>query len=234
MGLPHEVALIVIVLAAVIVTVAGARGELYGGYPVRPRPAPDEHEMVASAAELLGQLKVAPETHHDTYGREAFGSGWASRDGCTTRDLVLRNLSLVRPTVVGCTVVAGEWYSWYDGRTVTDPGRMDIDHLVPLAEAWASGAHAWSAERRRAFANDLDRPDALVAVTASVNREKGDLDPNHWRPHHPDTHCRYAAAWVIQKHTWGLTVDPAEYDVLVHILGSCTATTTGQALPAAA
>lgn len=221
-GLPPDAALVVIVLAAVVVIIAGGRGRLYGGYPVRPRPAPDERETVARAARLVHQLVVAPEAHHDAYDREAFGNGWVSQDGCSTRDLVLRHESLVPPTVSGCSVVAGEWHSWYDGRTVTDPGGIDIDHLVPLAEAWSSGAHAWTDEQRRAFANDLDRPDALVAVTAAVNREKGDLDPNDWRPHHPDAHCRYAAAWVIQKHTWGLTADAAEYRVLVDILTICS------------
>jgi hypothetical protein len=229
-GLPDRVAAAVIAVAALLVIVAGWRGELHGGYSApprprprrrRPRPGPDEEEMVRHAAKLVHELAVAPEVHHDTYDRAAFGSGWASVDGCSVRSRVLIEESLTEPKVAdGCAVVAGEWYSWYDGQVVTDPTDLDVDHLVPLAEAWASGAWAWTAEERVAFANDLDRPEALVAVTASVNREKGDLDPNHWRPHHPDTHCRYVAAWVIQKHAWGLTVDADEQRVLVDILSA--------------
>jgi hypothetical protein len=52
---------------------------------------------------------------------------------------------------------------------VTDASRLDIAHLVPLAKAWHSGAHAWTADQREAYANDLDEPRALVAVTARTN-----------------------------------------------------------------
>jgi hypothetical protein len=76
--------------------------------------------------------------------------------------------------------------------------------------------------QRKAFANDLDRPDALVAVTASSNRSKGDQDPAEWLPDETDAWCRYTAAWIIQKHAWGLTTDPAEHDRLTAVLTDCT------------
>jgi hypothetical protein len=75
-----------------------------------------------------------------------------------------------------CALTGGEWLSYYDGKTVTDPSRLDIDHMVPLAEAWDSGAAEWTAERREAYANDLGAEHSLVAVTAKSNRSKGDKD----------------------------------------------------------
>lgn len=191
-----------------------------------PQPAPDETEMVSRAAELVDELEVAPESHQDDYDRDLFGSGWSQQDGCSTRSRVLIEESTVEPEVTeSCTVNNGEWDSWFDAETVTEPGDLDIDHLVPLAEAWASGAHAWSDDERREYANDTDtdRPDALVAVTASSNREKADGDPAEWLPPEAASHCRYVAAWVIQKHSWGLTADPDEHEILVSVLDACTA-----------
>ena len=45
-----------------------------------------------------------------------------------------------------------------------------------LAEAWRSGAWAWTAAQRMEFANDLDDSRTLLAVTASLNRSKSDRD----------------------------------------------------------
>jgi hypothetical protein len=38
--------------------------------------------------------------------------------------------------------------------------------MVPLAEAWDSGASAWTPQRREAYADDQDAETPLVAVTA--------------------------------------------------------------------
>jgi hypothetical protein len=77
--------------------------------------------------------------------------------------------------------------------TVTSASGLDIDHMVPLAEAWDSGASAWTAQRREAYANDQGQEASLVAVTARSNRSKADQDPAHWMPPADDVHCRYAA-----------------------------------------
>jgi hypothetical protein len=111
--------------------------------------------------------------------------------------------------------------SAWDATRVTDPARLDIDHLVPLAEAWTSGASGWDRARRVAFANDLARPDALDAVTAHANRAKGDDDPAGWMPPRRTTWCRYATAWITQKHAWGLTVDADERQALITALATC-------------
>jgi hypothetical protein len=146
----------------------------------------------------------------------------ADKDSCNTRAEVLLAESRIDPTTEpGCKVTAGEWYSYYDGVTVTTPGGLDIDHMVPLAEAWDSGASAWTAQRREAYANDLDADPSLVAVTDRTNRSKADQDPAQWLPPLVDARCTYAADWVATKLRWQLTVDEQERQALVAIAAGC-------------
>lgn len=131
--------------------------------------------------------------------------------------------SLVTATVSssGCEVLGGWWLSIYDGVEITESSDLDVDHLVPLAEAWRSGASGWETTRRAAFANDLSFPDHLIAVTASTNRSKSDSPPNEWRPPRRDSWCRYATAWVTIKVNWSLTATAAERDALGQMLETC-------------
>jgi hypothetical protein len=39
---------------------------------------------------------------------------------------------------------------------------MNKDHMVPLKEAWVSGARRWSEADLEAFANDVERPQLLA------------------------------------------------------------------------
>jgi hypothetical protein len=72
-----------------------------------------------------------------------------------------------------------------------------------------------------AFANDLDDPGALVAVTGASNRSKGDSDPATWQPSDPGDRCAFAGDWTATKVRWGLTADPAEVAALRSILATC-------------
>ncbi|MFF2721438.1 DUF1524 domain-containing protein [Streptomyces sp. NPDC058011] len=81
---------------------------------------------------------------------------------------------------------AGSWRSYYDDVEVTGAKGLDIDHVVPLAEAWNSGAHAWTPKRREAYANDLAAERSLVAVTAKTNRSKADREPGPYGCRPPD------------------------------------------------
>lgn len=121
----------------------------------------------------------------------------------------------------GCDVIAGAWIDRYTGQRVTDPAKLDVDHIVPLANANASGGASWTRQRKRAYANDLQRVDALVAVTASVNRSKGSRSPDSWRPPNRSSWCWYATAWVTVKVTWDLAVTPAERSALSDMLSTC-------------
>ncbi len=173
---------------------------------------------------LLSGLTVAPEGPRTGYTRDRFKL-WvdADHDGCDTRQEVLIEESLVPATSeeTRCFVIAGEWLSHYDNTTFLAPGGLDIDHMVPLAEAWESGASGWDDARRQDYANDLTHPEALLAVSASTNRSKGDRDPAEWKPPNTGFWCQYATDWVIVKSAWGLSADGAEESALRDMLATC-------------
>ncbi|SIO89864.1 putative secreted protein [Nocardiopsis sp. JB363] len=120
-----------------------------------------------------------------------------------------------------CRLAGGEWFSYYDNRTIIDARSLDIDHMVPLAEAWDSGASNWSTQQRRAFANDLDEPVALVAVSAASNRSKADRDPAEWLPPAQEARCQYVTEWATVKTRWSLSIDQAELEALTTVANSC-------------
>ncbi|WP_078965387.1 HNH endonuclease family protein [Streptomyces aureocirculatus] len=120
-----------------------------------------------------------------------------------------------------CTLTNGRWYSPYDDRYVEGPRTIDIDHFVPLAESWDSGASRWTPKERQAYANDLDDSRALIAVTAVSNRSKADKDPAQWVPPAAGYECTYATTWVTIKTRWQLAIDPAEADALASTLNEC-------------
>ena len=143
-------------------------------------------------------------------------------DGCTTRNDVLIAEAVSAPAVgAGCVLAGGSWYSAYDGVTTSDPGSFDIDHMVPLKEAWVSGAYAWSDARREAYANDLGVAYALIAVSASSNRSKSDADPSEWLPPLGAYRCTYVGEWLAVKVRWGLTVNYNEWIVLNRYANEC-------------
>ncbi|MFE2972209.1 HNH endonuclease family protein [Streptomyces sp. NPDC059340] len=146
----------------------------------------------------------------------------ADKDGCNTRQEVLKAEAVIAPQQgPGCSLTGGEWYSPYDDKYFTDARGLDIDHLVPLAEAWDSGASAWTAKEREAYANDLGDARALIAVSAASNRSKADQDPSTWQPPAQGYSCQYATDWVADKTRWGLTIDPTEHAALTEVLGNC-------------
>jgi hypothetical protein len=189
-----------------------------------PVPVATE-EPIAEASELAGllsQLTLAPE-RGEGYDRDLFRH-WVDSDGdgCNTRREVLIAEAIEKPQVVGgCDLVGGKWYSVYDEVTTTDPGDFDVDHLIPLKEAWDSGAHSWTASQRRAFANDLGNPQALIAVTASSNRSKSDRDPADWLPPNQSFHCQYITDWMTIKIFWNLSVDEREFQALRRVATGC-------------
>src|SRR5437773_8117293 len=100
--------------------------------------------------------------------------------------------------------------------------RVDIDHVVPLANAWRSGAKRWADERRRDFANDL-RDSQLIAVSASSNRSKGDQGPRGVEAAEAGSvvPCLYSRWWVQVKRHWRLTVTRPERTELRRMVATC-------------
>ncbi|MFD4630282.1 HNH endonuclease family protein [Streptomyces sp. NPDC058284] len=172
--------------------------------------------------QAIAALPMAAESR-EGYQRSRFRH-WTDedRDGCDTREEVLIAESRTAPTIgAGCKVIAGEWFSFYDSETVTQPRGLDIDHMVPLAEAWDSGASTWSARRRQAYANDLGDERSLVAVSARSNRSKADQDPSEWQLPLADARCTYTAGWLATKLRWNLSVDKPERHALQELAAGC-------------
>jgi hypothetical protein len=212
------------------VTVEPAPG---GGLPAITTPSDQDGPTTPSAALIaLRELTVANEQRAG-YKRELFDH-WvdADGDGCDTRTEVLaaESLDLVQIDPYGCRVVAGRWYSSYDGVETDNPSDIDIDHVVALAEAWDSGAWAWDAARRKAFANDLTHPETLAAVSSVSNRTKSDKDPADWLPRN-ETVCLYLTQWVAVKVRWALTVDTRERAALDTNLSRCQDVPAGGPVP---
>ena len=160
-----------------------------------------------------------------TYDRDDW-KNWTDADGdCQdTRQEVLVAESLATVSYLTdrrCQVTSGQWLTPYTGAIVTDPGKLDIDHMVPLGNAHLSGAWKWSAAQRERYANHLADPQHLIAVTRSANRSKGARGPEDWKPEDRSYWCRYAVDWITIKDTWELTVTEAEHGALVEMLDTC-------------
>lgn len=170
-----------------------------------------------------GRLRgVEPQDTIAHFERNSFG-GWidADRDCQNTRNEVL-----IRDAdgAVGfrgnreCAVESGLWIDPFTGEEVTNPSALHIDHLVPLENAFLSGAWNWTLERRRLYANFLEDPMHLIAVDGSENTSKGSRAPDEYLPPNADFHCDYASAWLEIKRSWGLrmTVNEAEAVLGIH------------------
>jgi hypothetical protein len=205
------------ICAAVSAALLAVAALLVSGGPAQaalPTPV-----SAATARSYLSGMTATPETHASTYNRDLFPT-WITISGtCDTREYVIKRDGTSVVTDSSCKSTSGHWSSAYDGVTTTDPSTFDIDHLVPLAEAWGSGAWAWTTAQRQALANDVTRPQ-LIAVSAHSNRSKGDDDPAEWLPQ-SSYQCTYARAWVQVKHYYGLTVDSAEKSTLTSVLSGC-------------
>ena len=172
-----------------------------------------------TALEALESITVANEQPAG-YDRDLFDYPITIENGCNTRDTVLIRDSITPAQVdpFGCGIVAGDWYSTYDDITWSDPGELQVDHVVALKEAWDSGAWNWTADQRRDFANNVDDPRQLRAVTGSVNQSKSADDPSNWIPPHEPFVCEYLADWVYIKTTWSLTLDQSEHGRIRNLL----------------
>ncbi|CEJ92229.1 hypothetical protein VHEMI07890 [[Torrubiella] hemipterigena] len=177
----------------------------------------------SAARSQLNGLKVASSGSSDGYTRAKFPH-WEPIDGkCDAREFALKRDGTNVQTKSDCSVTSGRWQSPYDGATWTNPLDLDIDHMVPLKDAWVSGASSWTTTQRKNFANDVTRPQ-LWTVTNTINRSKGDRSPDSWKPPLKTFHCKYAESWVQVKSYYSLTVTMAEKAALSQMLDTCAGT----------
>jgi hypothetical protein len=205
---------LVVAISSVAVVASASSSTLSETAPLR---------FVANDAKtILSTIKV--ENEYKTGYRRSLFTHWSDLDGngCDTREEVLKRDSTSRPQVdpYRCYVVAGDWYSVYDGAKLNDRGDVDIDHVVALKEAWDSGAWAWSESQRKAYANDLTDRRTLVAVRDRVNASKSDKDPSNWMPPLRSYWCPYLGDWISVKARWGLSMDQSEFGRIKNLLNS--------------
>lgn len=183
------------------------------------------HARGGSALAAVSHLEVKGRAPKTGYRRDQFGDGWASVDGCDTRDRILaRDLRAkrFRDATRRCIVLSGRLADPYTSTTIMfargGASEVDIDHVVALGDAWQKGAQRWPHDERVAFAND---PLNLLAVDASANRQKGDGDTATWLPANKGFRCAYVARQVSVKLKYALSVTAAERDAMRRVLSGC-------------
>jgi hypothetical protein len=177
-------------------------------------------------SKVLQELEVAPPGSMVAYSRESFEHwsrandfGWnAPEASCDAREAALIRDGEDVETGEGCKITSGSWYDPYTTQTFDDPQDIDIDHVVPLANAWRSGASSWSDEQRERYAND---PDVLLSVEDNANQQKGDKGPEAWKPPNEAVWCDYAERWIEIKVEYDLSVNEQEKAALEQMLGTC-------------
>jgi hypothetical protein len=204
-------------------------GDGSGGMSTAARSTPSTEE----ARHQLSELQVRPAGSMAGYSRDEFphwsdaeefgwklASGTPDPESCDARDAALiRDGQKVRVAEY-CDVVSGEWFDPYGGGTHTNPEDIDVDHIVPLANAWRSGASSWDLSKRESFANV---PRDLLSVDDGLNQSKGDKGPEAWKPPRMAYWCTYGRSWIGIKHYWELSVTSAEKSALDQMLGTCGA-----------
>ncbi|EUC49851.1 hypothetical protein COCMIDRAFT_1472 [Bipolaris oryzae ATCC 44560] len=208
-----KTSLLIVAVSAAIASAAPAPSNLSAR-------APPNVPSKAEATTQLAGLTVAAQGPQTGYSRDLFPH-WITQSGtCNTRETVLKRDGTNVVTNDACSSVSGSWFSPYDGATWTAASDVDIDHMVPLSNAWKSGAASWTTARRQAFANDLTNPQ-LLAVTDNVNQAKGDKGPEDWKPPLTSYYCTYSKMWIKVKSVYGLTITSAEKSALTSMLATC-------------
>jgi Domain of unknown function (DUF1994). len=179
------------------------------------------------ARTVLAALPVKGKAPKTGYQRTAdFGAAWIDVDHnhCDTRDDILaRDLTAIVRSG-SCKVVSGRLHDPYTGkaivftRGVRTSTAVQIDHRVPLMNAWITGAQRLTEAQRVALAND---PLELVAVDGPTNERKGDGDAATWLPPNKTYRCTYVADQVEVKARYRLWVTAAERTAISRILAGC-------------
>ena len=202
-------------------------------HPTAPHTAPANPTTTAATLILLDSLPVKGRAPKTGYARTQFGQAWSDdvtvtggHNGCDTRnDILARDLRNItyKPGTHNCVVLTGTLDDPYTGTTIDfvrgpQSSKVQIDHVVALADAWQKGAQQWAPAKRRDFAND---PRNLLAVSGNTNQRKGAGDTATWLPPNKAYRCTYVSKQVNIKHTYGLWVTTAEKAAITRILNRC-------------
>jgi hypothetical protein len=117
-----------------------------------------------------------------------------------------------------CTVDSGEWLDPYSLETLTNAQDMQIDHMVPLKDAYISGAYKWTYQARCLYGNYLGYKAHLISAYGEENNQKGDQTPADYMPPNDAYKCQYLKDWLFVKGLWGLTMDTAEASAIKDLI----------------
>jgi hypothetical protein len=201
-------------------------GELDAVDPAAGRAEPAD---VSEAREALKTLDVKGRAPRTGFDRDNFGSAWSDvdRNGCDTRnDILKRDLreETFKPGTHDCIVLTGVLDDPYSGKTIQfkrgqdTSSEVQIDHLIPLSDAWQKGAQKWSATKRKEFAND---PLNLLAVDGPLNNQKSDSDAATWLPPRKGYRCAYIVRQIEVKAKYEVWLTTGEKDAMTRILDTC-------------
>jgi len=177
------------------------------------------------ATAIIETLAVKGRAAKAGYDRSSF-SHWRDpdRNGCDARnDTLRRDLTnlVIKSDSNGCKVLGGVLADPYSGKNIDfvfGASLIDIDHVVALSNAWQTGAFQFTSEIRLQCAND---PLNLLAVSASLNRQKGDGDAATWLPPTKSYRCQYVARQIAVKKKYGLWLTKPEKVAMSTLLAKC-------------
>ena len=186
------------------------------------QPSTDQAAQPGTALEALNTLEVKGRAPKTGYSRDQFGSGWATVQGCSTRDIIMYR-DLINVTLSDeCKVASGLLNDTYTGQpieyTVSNASVIQIDHVVALSDAWQTGAQLLTVKQRQQLAND---PLELIAVSGKANQQKSDANAASWLPSNKPFRCEYIARQIAVKKKYTLWVIPAEQQAMKDILATC-------------
>jgi hypothetical protein len=174
----------------------------------------------------ITQIKTRPNNSYISgYNREKlFGGTWKNNSysfgfpkemkKCNTRyaTLVLQ-ATKIKWNKYTCFIISGTWFSPYTNKKITNKSKIDIDHFVPLSNAYQSGANKWSSQKRIRYANS---PNVLLISDSSSNRKKSDSSPDKWMPE--KNKCGYLVKWIKIKILYKLSATFSEKNYISSFL----------------
>lgn len=179
-------------------------------------------QMYSLLSFLYHQEKFGDVT--EPYSRQKHFGSWVNdrRDNeCynTRAKVLIRDSEVpVQFRETGCTVAAGQWQDPYGGRVYTQAADMQIDHFVPLKNAYISGAYKWNRPKRCLYANFLGNEYHLLAVFGRENNSKGDKTPEGYLPSDESYQCQYLNQWLKVKLVWALALTPSEKEKVMELI----------------
>ena len=217
-------------LIVLIIAVAGILTHPDFYQPTLNQQPAEVNSPTGDAATALNGLPIKGRAPKTNYSRDQFGGGWDMKQGCDTRNAILRR-DLVNAVVdIECKVISGTLNDPYTGKVIEfrrgefSSDDVQIDHVVALSDAWQKGAQRLTATERLAFANDSLN---LLAVDGSANQQKSDGDAAAWLPPNKTYRCRYVARQIAVKLKYTFWITQTEHDAMKRILDICP----GQILP---